>query len=200
MSRYRRAAWQVIAIAAFGGTAALAVVLTRPPPISLTAACQAGGLHAWLGGGAGNGTAADPDAAPRVSATSSAKADVYYTLEFTNISGQTCSMDGYPGVLAFAGGHQIGSPAANDTSVRPSTVTLAAGATAHALLRYTTTGSFHPQACRQVTVRGLRVYPPHIHQAVVVPLTFPACSRTGVEFLSVEPVQPRSGIPGVLRH
>ncbi len=201
MSRYRRAAWQVVAIAAFAGTAALAIVLTRPPPESVAgaAACRSAGLAAWLGIGA-EGTAASPEAVPRVGATSSSKTNVFYTLEFTNVSGQTCSLYGYPQVLAFAGGHQIGSPAMTDTSVRPSTVTLAPDATAHAILRYTVTASFQARVCRQVTVPELRVYPPQSKQAVVVPLSFPACSRMGVEFLSVDPVQPREGIPGFPRY
>lgn len=210
MSRYGRAAWQVVAIAAFAGTAALAIVLTRPQPVSFTdaAECRATGLDAWLGVGAEAGASAgtpagsmaDPDGVPRVGATSSARADVYYTLEFTNVSGQTCSLDGYPQVLAFAGGRQIGSPAISDTSVRPGVVTLAPDATAHSVLRYTVTDSFTAQACRQVTVPDLRVYPPHSHDAVMVPLSLPACSRRGVDFLSVEPVQPREGIPGFPRY
>jgi len=202
MSRYRRAAWQVVAIVAFAGTAALAIVLTRPPPASVTgaAACRSAGLAAWLGVGPDHGTTAGSDAVPRVGAMSSMKTEVFYTLEFTNVSGQTCSLYGYPQVLAFAGGHQIGSPAITDTSVRPSTVTLAPDATAHATLRYTVTASFQARACRQVTVPELRVYPPQSTQAVVVPLSFPACSRRGVEFLSVDPVQPREGIPGFPRY
>lgn len=201
MSRYRRAAWQVVAVAAFAGTATLAIVLTRPAPALLaeTAACRPAGLAAWLGVGAYYGTAANPDQVPRVSAMSSPKPQIYYTLEFTNVSGQTCSLFGYPHVLAYAGGHEIGSPAITDTSVRPSTVTLAPDATAHAILRYIVTASFQARACRQVTAPELRVYPPQgsrSNQSVMVPLSLLACSRPGVEFLSVEPVQPREGIPG----
>jgi Domain of unknown function (DUF4232) len=198
MSRYRRAAWQFVAIVAFAGTAALAIVLTRPQPAALAGAvaCRPAGLFAWLGVSGDYGTAADLGGVPRVSATSATKADIYYTLEFTNVSGQTCSLFGYPHVQAFDAGHQIGSPAITDTSVRPSTVTLAPDATAHAVLRYTVTDSFQAQACRQVTAPELRVYPPQSRRSVVVPLSIPACSRMGVEFLSVEPVQPREGIPG----
>lgn len=198
MSRYGRAAWQVVAIAAFGGTAAVAIVLTRPQPPSLaeTGACRPAGLAAWLGVGPGYGSAAEPEAVPRMSAT----VNFYYTLEFTNVSGQTCSLYGYPQVLAYAGGHQIGSPATSDRSVLPRTVTLAPDATAHAVLRYTVTASFHAQSCHQVTVPELRVYPPESKQSVTVPLSLAACSRPGVEFLSVEPVQARAGIPGFPRY
>ncbi len=189
MRRYSRPAWQVIAVAAFAGTAALAVVLTRPQP-SPVAACRTTGLDAWLG------IAAGPGAVPRARASGSIRSYAYYTLEFTNVSGQTCSLYGYPDVWAYTGERQIGSPATLDTSIRPSVVTLAPGATAHAVLRYTRTAGFDEAACQQVTVPDLRVYPPRASGAVLVPLTIPACSRKGPGFLSVEPVQPRAGIPG----
>ncbi|MBV9447058.1 MAG: DUF4232 domain-containing protein [Streptosporangiaceae bacterium] len=193
MRRYHRTAWQGVAVAAFAATAALSVVLTRPQPASLVevvAACRSAGLDAWLG------VAADSGAGPLIRAESTAGASVVYTLEFTNVSGQTCSLYGYPGVWAYTGDRQIGSPATLDTSIRPHVVTLAPGATAHAMLRYTRTASFGSAACRQVTVPGLRVYPPRAGSAVLVPLSIPACSREGPDFLSVEPVQPRAGIPG----
>jgi hypothetical protein len=197
MTRYGRPAWQVIAVAAFVATAVLAVTLTRPQLAALTgvaAACQAPGLEARLG------VASDPGVVTRVSTAGSARTDVYFTLEFTNISRQTCSLFGYPDVWAYSGGHQIGSPATADTSIRPRTVTLAPGATAHAVLRYTVTASFDAAACRQVTVPELRVYPPRAGGAVLVPMTIPACSRKGPDFLSVQAVQPRAGIPGHPRY
>jgi hypothetical protein len=193
MKSYRRSAWQVIAVAAFAVTAALSVVLTRPQPAALTtaaAACRAGGLAAWLG------TAADPGVVPRVDVPGPAKIDVYYTLEFTNVSSRTCSLYGYPDVSAYLGGRQVGGPAMLDTSVRPSTVTLAPRATAHAVLRYTGTASLAAAACKQVTVTQLRIYPPGSSGATFVPFTIPVCSREGPDFLSVQAVQPRAGVPG----
>jgi len=194
MTGYRRSVWQVIAIAAFAATAALAVTLTRPQPIvsvAAASACRATGMYAWLGAAAASGTVRQVAAA-----TEKASADAVYALEFTNISGRACSLDGYPGVWAYTGGRQIGSPASLDPSVRPSTVTLAPHATAHAVLRYTLTASFSASACAQVTVRELRVYLPHAGGTLLVPLTIPACSRKGPDFLSVQAVQPRAGIPG----
>jgi hypothetical protein len=152
--------------------------------------CRAAGLYAWLG------VAGVPPGAPRVGATSSPRADTYYTVEFTNISRQTCSLYGYPDVWAYTGDRQVGSPAVPDMSVRPSTVTLAPGATAHAVLRYTATTKFEASACRQVAAQELRVYPPNSHGVVVVRVSISACSRKGPGFLSVQPVQPRAGVPG----
>jgi hypothetical protein len=183
-------AWQIIAVAAFAGTAALAIVLTRQQPVALTmtsGACRASGLDAWVG------VAGDQAAIPRELARIE-----YYTLEFRNISGHSCVMDGYPAVSAYTGARQIGSPAIRDRTIRPSTVTLAPGETAHAVLHYTATSRFDPAECRQVTAVGLRVYPPPPAQndAVMVTWSVLACSRKGPDFLSVQAVQSRTGVPG----
>jgi hypothetical protein len=186
--RYGRYAWQIIAVAAFAGTAALAVALTRQQPVAMTVtsgACQASGLDAWVG------AAGDQGAIPREVARVE-----YYTLEFRNVSSRPCVMDGYPVVSAYTGARQIGSPAAQDKSIRPSTVTLAPGATAHAVLHYTATSRFDPAACRQVTATGLRVSPPQQVIPVMVPWSVQACSRKGPAFLSVQAVQPKAGVPG----
>ena len=59
----------------------------------------------------------------------------YYTLNFTNLSGHACTLRGYPGVSAVSlSGGQIGSPASRGTAT-PKVVTLANGATAHAVLQ-----------------------------------------------------------------
>lgn len=188
MTRNGHAAWRVITVVAFAGTAALAVMLTRvpgrPDQAALSSAssadpCTAPGLDAWLGEGA---------AGPGMS----------YTLEFTNVSAHACRLYGYPEVSAYAGS-QIGSPAARDTSVRPRQVTLAPGATAHSVLYVAGPGRFRPAACAQVTAPELRVAPPGEGagaRPAYFPVRVPACSRPGPRFLSVQAIQPRSGIPG----
>jgi hypothetical protein len=185
-ARYRRYALRLVAVVAFGGTAALAVVLTRvPEQATLTAenlACTTQELMASVGS-AGAGV-------PRRAAT--------YTLEFVNVSHRTCVLDGYPSVDAYDGARQIGSPATEDPSVRPRTVTLAPGEIAHATLRYTGTDRFGPAACHQVTAYWLHVYPPlplrAAGRAMIVPWRIPACSRRGPQFMSVAAIQPRSGM------
>jgi hypothetical protein len=186
-ARYRRYALRIVAVVAFAGTAALAVVLTRVPErAALTAedlACTTAELMASVGS-AGAGM-------PRLTAT--------YTLEFVNVSHRTCVLDGYPSVDAYAGTRQIGSPATQDPSVPPRTVTLAPGGIAHATLRYIGTGRFGHAACRQVIASWLHVYPPVRYpplraRAMIVPWRIPACSRHGPRFLSVAAIQPRSGM------
>jgi hypothetical protein len=168
----------MVAVVAFAGTAALAVVVTRgPEQAALTAenlACTASGLAARVGIAAGGGGVPT------------------YTLEFVNISHRTCVLDGYPRVDVYAGARQVGSPATLDTSVRPRSVTLVPGGAAHALLRYTGTRRFGQAACQQVNASRLRVYPPPYYRTggVFVPWHIPACSRTGPRFLSVAAIQP----------
>jgi hypothetical protein len=196
MTRYGHIASRVVAVVAFAGTAALAVALThapaRPDQATLSSnmtsgPCAASGVRAWLGlgsGGAGKAT--------------------IFTLEFTNVSARTCSLYGYPQVSAYAGspaaGTQIGSAAVRDTAVRPRSVTLMPGATAHSVLHLTGTESFRPTACAQVTAPELRVMLPEVGQGqVLVPIRFAACSKKGPAFLSVQAIQPRAGIPGFTR-
>ena len=204
VTKYGHIAWRVIAVVAFAGTAALAVTLSRAPARPDHAAlssnltrspCATSGLEAWLALAQSPGSASVTGTTGRFEPSGT-----NYTLEFTNVSARVCSLYGYPDVSAYAGdqagGTQIGSAAAHDTSVRPRPVTLAPGQTAHSVLRITSTGTFEPTACAQVTAPELRVTPPDQVRPAFVPIHLPACSRKGLEFMSVQAIQPRPGIPG----
>jgi hypothetical protein len=204
VTKYGHIAWRLIAVVAFAGTAALAVSLSRAPArpdhVSLSSnltqnACATSGLEAWLGLAATSGSTSVAGTGDRLE-----PGGTYYTLEFTNVSARACSLYGYPEVSAYAGGRadgsQIGSAAARDTSVRPRPVTLTPGQTAHSVLRVTSTGTFQPTACAQVTAPELRVMLPDQDRPAFVPLHLSACSKKGPEFLSVQAIQPRPGIPG----
>ena len=205
VTKYGHIAWRVIAVVAFAGTAALAVTLSRAPgrpdhaalSSNLTQSpCATSGLEAWLGLAQTAGSTSVTGTGDRLE-----PGGTYYTLEFTNVSARVCSLYGYPDVSAYAGdqvgGIQIGSAAADDASVRPRPVTLAPGQTAHSVLRVTSTGTFQPTACAQVTAPELRVTLPDQVRPAFVPIHLPACSKKGPEFLSVQAIQPRPGIPGL---
>ena len=189
MPRYGQIGWRLAAIAAFVGTAALAVALTRAPArddVSLSSdvsarVCATSGLQAWLG----LGTAATTEG-------------TYYTLEFTNVSDRACSLFGYPDVSAYRDTPKvrgpIGSAAAHDTSVRPKPVMLAPGATAHAGLRVTV--SAQSAICVQVTAEELRIALPRQARPAFVPAHIPVCSQKGQVSLSVQAIQARPGVPG----
>jgi hypothetical protein len=199
MTRYGQIGWRLAAVAAFVGTAALAVALTRAPAhdgVSLSSdvsarVCATSGLEAWLG----LGTAATREAG----GTGVRPAEgTYYTLEFTNVSDRVCSLFGYPEVSAYQDTPKargpIGSAAARDTSVRPKPVMLAPGATAHAELRVTV--SAQPASCAQVTAEELRVALPRQARPAFVPAHIPVCSQKGQVSLSVQAIQARPGVPG----
>jgi len=199
MTRYDHFAWRVIAVVAFAGTAALAVTLTRVPAhpdqatlsSSLTGApCTTSGLEAWVG----LGTSGSP---PGTGHHPQLSVGITYTLEFTNVSSRACSLFGYPEVTAYAG-TQVGSAAVDDTSVRPQPVLLQPGQTAHSVLRITGTGRFQPDACAQVTAPELRVMLPDQARPSFVPIRLAACSKKGPEFMTVQPIRPRPGVPGFI--
>ena len=189
MTSYGQIGWRLAAVAAFVGTAALAVALTRAPArddVSLSSdvsarVCATSGLQAWLG----LGTAATAEG-------------TYYTLEFTNVSDRACSLFGYPEVSAYQDSPEargpIGSAAAHDTSVRPKPVMLAPGATAHAGLRVTV--SAQSAICVQVTAEELRIALPRQARPAFVPAHIPVCSQKGQVSLSVQAIQARPGVPG----
>jgi hypothetical protein len=142
---------------------------------AVAAACKTSGLVVWID------TRGD-----------AAAGSVYYTLKFTNQSGRSCTLNGYPGVSAVGlRGQRLGS-AASRTPSRGRPVSLANDETASALLQISQAANFPESACHRVSAAGLRVYPPDQTASKVVPIPFPACSRRGPVFLHVKAVT-RSG-------
>ena len=113
----------------------------------------------------------------------------YTPLIFKNVSGHTCTLYGFPGVAWVAGndGHQVNVPFAR-TDAAKSTITLAAGAVAHATLATHDVGFFDAGQCKPVSVRGFRVYPPDETKSIFVALATKACSASGVNKGTVSPI------------
>jgi Protein of unknown function (DUF4232) len=147
--------------------AALAATASPASPAAPAAAasapgCPTAGLVVWMNNEQG------------------AAGTFYSNLNFTNLSGHTCTLRGHPGVSAVnLGGGRLGQPAAWPSATLP-TVTLANGATATAVLAITDVGVFPPGDCHQVTAAGLRVYPPNQFTSKVVPYPFGACTTAQV--------------------
>ena len=145
---------------------------TAAPARSASRACATGGLVVWMDTN-GDGAAGT----------------VYYHLEFTNLSGHTCTLRGFPGVSAVKlGGGRIGSAAGRDPAIPVKTISIANGRTAKAILGIVSAGNFPSSKCRQTTAAGLRVYPPNQTASKVVPFPFAACSHKGPIFLRVRAV------------
>lgn len=134
-----------------------------------TPQCATSGLDVWLDT-QGNGTAGA----------------IVYRLELTNLSGHTCTIEGYPGISAVTlDGAQLGTAATRITSPAAHLVTLAEGRTASVDVQLTTTGVYAPHECVPVTAAGIRVYPPDQTASKVVPFPFAACSKAGPRYLGV---------------
>jgi Protein of unknown function (DUF4232) len=133
--------------------------------------CPASGLVVWLNT-QGNAAAGSS----------------YYTLEFTNLSGHSCILKGYPGASALGlNGAALGSAATREPSTAAA-VTLANGSAATAVLRIVVAQNYPASKCHSVTAAALRVYPPGQTAAKVVPFPFTACSKAGPAFLTVKAV------------
>jgi hypothetical protein len=136
-------------------------------------------------------TAADLGAWVAVSQSDGAAGSVFFPLQFTNLSRHACALRGFPGVSAIdRNGHQLGSPAAWDHTRPVRTVVLAAGATAHSVLRYADVTVATAPGCHPVSsMFELRVYPPNQRQATFAAFSTEACSHTGPVYLDVTPLQ-----------
>jgi len=176
---------RVIAIAAAVAAAGLATTsaafaATWAPPAAVMARCAASagggpgpGLAVWVAADQGNGAAGT----------------IYYPLEFTNLSGHTCTLSGFPGVSAVdRGGRQLGSPAGWESGT-VHTVILGPGATAHAVLAYHDVVVGGAPGCDPADSASLRVYPPDQRTAAHAFFDLPACSHTGPVYLNVGPIQ-----------
>jgi len=141
--------------------------------------CTAADLGVWLAVAQANGAAGT----------------IYYPLEFTNLSGHTCFLHGYPGVSAIdRNGNQLGSPAGWTSPASAPTVVLAPGATAHTVLQYSDAEVSTAPGCDPVyTAVVLRIYPPDEHGATIAMFSLEACSHKGPVYMRVVPILPGIG-------
>jgi len=119
---------------------------------------------------------------------------VYVTIDFTNTSGSTCTLYGYPGVSLVSGPPymQIGLAAKRSTSTPKKLVTLAPGATANALLQIVDALNYPPASCGPAKATALKVYPPNQTVPVYLPNTSNGCAKP-VQVMTVGAVRPGSG-------
>jgi len=142
------------------------------------APCPSSGLQVTLG--QGNGAAGS----------------TYYPLDFSNNSGASCTLFGYPGVsfVTGIGGSQIGSAASRNPALPSELITIPPGGVAHATLQVVNAENFAASACHMVTAHWLKVYPPNQTAPLYVSFTAHACSAKAkpVNILAVEAVRPGS--------
>ena len=119
---------------------------------------------------------------------------VYQVIDFTNTSGSTCTLFGYPGVSLVSGPPyaQIGLAAKRSTNTPVKLITLAPGATANALLQIVDALNFPTSTCSPAAATDLQVYPPGQTAAVYLPNQSEACAEP-VQTTFIGPVQAGSG-------
>jgi hypothetical protein len=186
------------------GTACAAVLVMAGVAACGSAVGQAGS-SAGGGAGAGSGKAAAACAPSSLrvtvdaAAAGSAAGSTFYPIDFTNGSGASCRLDGYPDAwFATSAGHRIGSAASRDRAVAARPVSLRPGATAHAWLQVTAAANYPAKACRPVTAHWLRIRVPGAAAVRAVRHAFPACAAAmhGHGILTVQPVAPGRGRRG----
>jgi Domain of unknown function (DUF4232) len=158
------------ALAAPSGPAAPSAPV-RPGAHAVVPACETPGLVIWLNT---NGDAA--------------AGSVFYNLEFTNLSGHACTLNGFPFINAVSLTGSLLGHRAGFTGGPAHQVTLANGQTVKARLQIVNVLNFPPPKCKQVTAAGFRVFPPNQTRAKIVPFPFGACSASGPMFMFVQPV------------
>ena len=111
------------------------------------------------------------------SQSGAAAGSVYVPIDFTNITGSTCTLFGYPGVsfVTSPSGSQLGRAATRNPPTA-TLVTLAPGGVAHAVLRVADAGNYSPSACVPVTAHWVRVYPPNQFNAIYARYKTQVCS------------------------
>jgi hypothetical protein len=144
---------------------------TPPPPATGSSAsphtagppaCATSGLSVKLG--AGNGAAGS----------------TYIPIVFTNTTGSSCSLFGYPGVsfVTGQGGSQIGSAAQRDSTQPAQNIVLAAGGVAHATLRVVQAANFPVAACKPTTAGELKIFPPGQTAPLYLAFSAKTCTST----------------------
>jgi Protein of unknown function (DUF4232) len=123
-----------------------------------------------------------------------AAGSVYQTIVFTNRSGVTCTLYGYPGVsLVSAPPYtQIGLAAQRSSTTPVKVITLASGAAASAVLRVVDALNFGPATCSPTKAAFLRIYPPNQTAPVYLADASEVCAQP-VQTLFISAVQAGSG-------
>ena len=116
------------------------------------------------------------------------------TIVFTNTSGATCTLYGYPGVsLVSAPPHtQIGLAAQRSSTTPVKLITLASGATASAVLQVVDALNFGTATCSPTQAAFLRIYPPNQTVPVYLADATQVCAQP-VQTLFISAVQAGSG-------
>jgi hypothetical protein len=116
------------------------------------------------------------------------------TIVFTNTSGTTCTLFGYPGVSLVSAPpyKQIGLAAQRASRVPVKLITLATGAAANAVLQIVDALNFGSATCSPTQAAFLRIYPPNQTAPVYLADTSEICAQP-IQTLFISAVQAGAG-------
>ncbi len=117
---------------------------------------------------------------------------IYYDLIFTNTSATACTLTGYPGVSFVTAPNESGSQVGADgkrNSVYPvHTITVAPGASAHALLGIAEAGNFPASSCNPVNTHYMKVFPPNQTVATYFSFATQTCASTSTPTMHISTI------------
>jgi hypothetical protein len=175
-----------------GSTVTKTVTSPASPPASSSAPAPAPSSSSAPAGPAACATSA---LAISLGQSNGAAGSIIVPLEFRNTSSSSCSLYGYPGVsfVTGQGGSQIGASASEDNATPRRLVTLAAGATAHALLQVAVAQNYPPAKCHLAHAHWLKVFPPGQTAPLYLKFSSATCKATSIRTLAVQTVLPGTG-------
>ena len=155
---------------------ATAPASSLPPAATGPSPCATSGLNVTLGASSGYAGGVDQ------------------TIVFTNTSGATCTLFGYPGVsLVSAPPYtQIGLAGQRSGTTPVKLITLATGATASAVLQVVDALNFGTATCSPTKAAFVRIYPPNQTAPVYLADASQVCAQP-VQTLFISAVQAGSG-------
>jgi len=112
--------------------------------------------------------------------TGAAAGSTYIQIEFTNASGITCTLYGYPGVALTTTrtpGSQVGAAASRAATKPEDLVTLTPGETADAQVQIVDVLNYPTANCEPASASYLQVYPPGQKTALYLPLSAQGCAK-----------------------
>jgi hypothetical protein len=132
-----------------------------------------------------------------LSSGSAAAGTAYYQILFTNESGTSCTLYGFPGV-SFTGetyAVQVGPAATRNLSSPKTLVTLGPHAVASAEIAVVDAHNYPAGPCGLTTASGVLVYPPNLTTSVGLPFNGYTCVHKRYHVLSVDAVVAGPGAP-----
>ncbi len=160
-----------------------------PPSVTVTASATRPGASSPAAAPGGSGPCGTSALRMTLGQASAAAGHFYRPVVFTNISGASCTLYGYPGIsfVTAIGGTQIGAAGGRSPASRQ-LVVLAPGGKAHALLDLLDVLNFPPSVCAASRAHWLKIYPPNQFSAGYVRWTADVCSKSKPVYVFVAPV------------